>query len=259
MSLLIISPNILLLNLDIPICIYGIGTIQHRLRRRIIPCSDVKMLVLDEADELLRGTSQSKGVKEIKSKLPANVQLILFSATFPKRNETNITNFFGRDISTTEILVRPQELALKNVQHFYLDCRQVAKNAVVTDIYEVANNVGQSIVFTNTKMVTAELAQELTQGGFTVSKLSSDLTPAERDATMQEFRDRKSNVLIATNVIHRGIDVPAVKMVINYDIPYLRIKDLHGVPVSIADAAVFFSFSFSLYLTSSFNSISLVH
>lgn len=106
------------------------------------------------------------------------------------------------------------------IKQLWIDTRNYpgGKLEFLSDIYSLLT-IGQSIVFVGTKKNADMVHQTLSDGGYTCSVLHSGLQPDERDATMQEFRNGESNVLITTNVLARGVDVDNVCMVINYDIP----------------------------------------
>jgi ATP-dependent RNA helicase DDX19/DBP5 len=212
------------------------GSVYNRIRLQKISANTVKMLVIDEADECLRqqrnGGGLASTINSIKAALPSSIQVLLFSATFYLDQEPQIQRFLGRDNKTITIEKETQDLMLENVQHFYLDAAdEKAKMTALSDLYDVATSADggqarQSIIFVKSFEIGTELANKMTQDGYTVFLFSGRLSPQERDQAMKDFKDRKKNVLIATNVLGRGVDVPAVQMVVNWNFPLLH--NQHG-------------------------------
>jgi ATP-dependent RNA helicase DDX19/DBP5 len=110
-----------------------------------------------------------------------------------------------------------------NIKQLWVDCRQYdgGKIQFLSDIYSLLT-VGQSIVFVQTRREADAVAKALAEGGYTCSVLHGEVEAQDRDRVMQDFRDMKSNVLITTNVLARGVDVDTVGLVVNYDVPVDR-------------------------------------
>jgi ATP-dependent RNA helicase DDX19/DBP5 len=191
-------------------------------KRQLLDGKHIQVLVIDEADYMLQNPSMANDVKRIKQKLNPNVQVLLFSATFPRSGVPTIRAFLGESNQTIKILVEEKENHLVNVHHFYVDCSSNPglKHTVLTDIYDVAENVGQSIIFIKTKAEGQALQKKLAEEGYQISFFSSKLSPEERDREMKRFQERETNVLLATDVLGRGVDVPAVTLVTNMELPY---------------------------------------
>lgn len=198
------------------------GSIRYRQKKKHLIGSSVKVLVIDEADHVLKKGNLSVQTKGIKKSLNRDVQVLLFSATFPKSINKSIVDFLGRSNQNIQINVQQSDMKIQNVNHFYINCSKRTKMENLQDIYDVASGVPgcQSIIFCNRKAHARAIYQKLTEDDFAVTHLTGDCSNEERDATMKEFRDRKSNVLITSDVLAHGIDVPAVKMVVNFDLPY---------------------------------------
>jgi ATP-dependent RNA helicase DDX19/DBP5 len=194
------------------------GKVVDWLKRRYIDVSTVKVLVLDEADAMVE-THRANSIL-IRKHLPAshNVQCLLFSATFP----TSTLEFARKILIQNEqecerILIDSEDLVLNVIKQVWIDTRSVpySKLEFLADIYSILT-IAQSIVFVNTKSDADRVYATLSHGGYTCSVIHSGIE--DRDEVMQDFRNGKSNVLISTNVLARGVDVDAVCLVINYDV-----------------------------------------
>jgi len=183
------------------------------------------MFVLDEADEML-----SRGFKdqiyEVFSSMPANVQVVLSSATMPS-DVLEVTKCFMRD--PIRILVKKDELTLEGIIQFYIKIEQEAyKFDTLCDLYDSVN-ITQAVIFCNTRRKVEELARLMIERKFTVSSMHGDMDQTGRDMIMREFRSGSSRVLISTDLLARGIDVQQVSVVINYDVPGNRENYIHRI------------------------------
>lgn len=189
-------------------------------------CDHLAAIVLDEADEMLdRGFRDI--VYDIFQHIPSNVQVVLFSATFPKECLDLSKKFMQNPM---EILVKNEELTLDGIQQFYVNCEEEAyKFGVLADLYELIS-VPQVVIFCKSRNSVDLLADKMTQDGHTVSCIHGAMTQEERTLRMREFRTGCSRVLISTDLIARGIDVPAVALVINYHLPFNNYENyLHRI------------------------------
>ncbi|KII65725.1 Eukaryotic initiation factor 4A-III [Thelohanellus kitauei] len=199
------------------------GRVFDMIERRALQTREIKMLILDEADEML-----NKGFKEqiydIYRYLPPEAQIVLISATLPHEVLELTHKFMNNPI---KILVKRDELMLEGIQQYFVAVeREEWKFSTLCDIYEMLV-VTQSVIFCNTKQKVEWLADKMTEANFTVAVMHGDMPQKERDAIMTEFRAGASRVLISTDVWSRGLDVPTVSLVINYDIPVSRETYLH--------------------------------
>jgi len=184
----------------------------------------VKVFVLDEADVMLDQENQmGRDVASVRKWLPAECQVLFFSATYP----THVRDFAKTIVpNAAKITVQNKDLAIDTILSFYQICRDEAeKYEALKEIYAHLN-VGQSIIFMNSRKNAYEVSLKLRNDGYAVSLICGTqasgpekIDPANRDKVMQEFRDGVTKVLIATDVLSRGIDVPAVTLVVNYEIP----------------------------------------
>ena len=148
--------------------------------------------------------------------MPKTCQLVLFSATFPDH-----VHEFALRIApgANEIRLKQEELSVEAIKQFYMDCKnEDHKYEVLVELYNLLT-IGQSIIFCAKRETADRIAQKMTAEGHKVDSLHGKLDTAERDRTIDAFRDGKSKVLISTNVIARGIDIQQVTLVINYDMP----------------------------------------
>jgi len=196
------------------------GRVFDMIRRRHINANKFKLVVLDEADEML-----SSGFKEqvynVFKYLNKNVQIALFSATLPN-NIFQITNKFMRD--PVKICVKAESLTLEGIKQYYIavnDDRE--KYLTLKDIYQHIS-LSQCIIYANSVKRVNDLYEAMKEDGFPVCCLHSNMEKSERENVFKEFRKGNSRVLISSNVTSRGIDIQQVGVVINFDIP----RDIHN-------------------------------
>lgn len=231
--------------LDAHIVVGTPGKIVDWMKRKIIRTNDIKVFVLDEADHMFEEGGHRANSLLIKKQLPITCQHLLFSATFPADVLQFATKIMNPNSATTnnntsslqiqaalpiidKILIddegKPEALVLDVIKQLWVDTRTYHngnKLEFLADIYSLLT-IGQSIVFVSTKDEADMVYETLSLSGYTCSVLHSRVEPADRDRTMEEFRNGQSNVLITTNVLARGVDVDNVCLVINYDPPVDR-------------------------------------
>ncbi|MCX7842082.1 MAG: DEAD/DEAH box helicase [Clostridia bacterium] len=190
------------------------GRILDHMRRRTLKLSSLKMLVLDEADEMLN-MGFREDIDTILEKIPEERQTILFSATMP-REILELTSKYQK--APIHIKVVHKELTVPNIEQFYLEVRETSKTEILARLLDT-NNITLSLVFCNTKKRVDELASSLQSRGYLAEALHGDMRQEQRDKVMSQFRKGSFEVLIATDVAARGIDVDDVEAVFNYDLP----------------------------------------
>ncbi|KAG4303608.1 hypothetical protein PCANB_000067 [Pneumocystis canis] len=192
------------------------GTVLDLITRKSIDTKDIKVFVLDEADNMLDQQNLGAQCMRIKSRLPKMTQIILFSATFPD----DVVEFSSRFApNANEIRLKTEELSLDGIKQLYMDCKdEEHKYDVLVELYSLLT-IGQSIIFVRQRDQADRIAKKMTESGHAVTSLHGALDTSQRDVIMDDFRSGKSKVLITTNVIARGIDISQVNMVVNYDIP----------------------------------------
>ena len=215
-----IEQDISSLKNDPPHIIVGCpGRIHDMIRRNQVKGSEIKMIVLDEADEML-----SSGFKEqvynIFNFLNSSVQVCLFSATLPEELHALSSNFLRNPV---KILVKSEQLTLEGiVQHLIALEDDSHKYTTLKDIFNMIS-VTQTIIYCNSIKRVTDLTEAMTQDNFPVCCIHSGMEKSERDAAFRDFKCGKHRVLISSNVTARGIDVQNVGVVINFDVP----KDVH--------------------------------
>ena len=191
------------------------GRINDLIQKGVLSTDKIISFVLDEADEMLsRGFSDQ--IYDIFVTLPKTAQVGLFSATLPPEALEITKKFMSNPI---QILVKTEEITLDGIKQFYINTeREDWKLDTLCDLYEQLN-LYQTVIFCNTKRKVMWLADHLSQRDFSVSIIHGDLTTQEREVVMREFRTGSTRILICTDLLARGIDVPSVSMVLNYDLP----------------------------------------
>lgn len=201
------------------------GRVHDMIQRRVLRTDSMKMFVLDEADEMLsRGFTEQ--IYDIFQLLPQSTQVVLLSATMPQ-DVLEVTTKFMRD--PVRILVKKDELTLEGIKQFYIAVeKEDWKLDTLSDLYETVT-ITQAVIFCNTRRKVDWLTDKLTARDFTVSAMHGDMDQTQRDVIMKEFRSGSSRVLIATDLLARGIDVQQVSLVINYDLPANRENYIHRI------------------------------
>nr|POE49473.1 atp-dependent rna helicase eif4a [Quercus suber] len=201
------------------------GRVHDMIQRRVLKTDSMKMFVLDEADEMLsRGFTEQ--IYDIFQLLPQSTQVVLLSATMPQ-DVLEVTTKFMRD--PVRILVKKDELTLEGIKQFYIAVeKEDWKLDTLSDLYETVT-ITQAVIFCNTRRKVDWLTDKLTARDFTVSAMHGDMDMGQRDMIMKEFRSGSSRVLIATDLLARGIDVQQVSLVINYDLPANRENYIHRI------------------------------
>lgn len=194
------------------------GTMMDLIRRKVIDVSEVKVFVLDEADNMLNEDGLGDKTLRIKNFLPrgGGTQIILFSATFPDHVRKYANNFAP---NANKIELKRNELSVDSIRQFYMDCKtEEQKYDILVLLYHILT-IGQSIIFCEHRHTADRISQRMTAEGHKVASLHGAKEGTERDAIIDGFRAGKEKVLITTNVIARGIDILQVNMVVNYDLP----------------------------------------
>nr|POE49250.1 atp-dependent rna helicase dbp5 [Quercus suber] len=192
------------------------GTVIDLLRRRQLDPKEVKVLTLDEADNMLDIQGMGDQCKKIRALLRSLSQIVLFSATFPSE-VLHFASIFSPNSNTLTLEV--ESLTVKGIKQMYLDCNsdEDKYNALVK--FYGLMTIASSIIFVRRRDTATEIERRMTAEGHKVASLTGALDGADRDAVFNRFRDGEAKVLITTNVLARGIDVKTVTMVVNYDIP----------------------------------------
>ena len=179
-----------------------------------VDLSKVSFFILDEADRML-DMGFSEDINTIASKLPKTCQTIMFSATMPEKIEELAKTLLKDPVEIKLAVSKPAE---KIKQEAYV-CYETQKMTIIKDIFK-AGDMKRVIVFSGSKMKVKQLAAALQQIGINCGAMHSDLEQAERDDVMFKFKSGQFDVLVATDIVARGIDIDDIEMVINYDVPH---------------------------------------
>lgn len=190
------------------------GRVMDHMRRKTVKMDHVHTVVLDEADEMLN-MGFLEDMETILSQLPEERQTLMFSATMPQAI-ADIAKKFQKDPVTVHVIKK--ELTVPKVTQYYYEVKPKNKVEVMCRLLDMYSPK-LSIVFCNTKRQVDELVQALQGRGYFAEGLHGDLKQVQRDRVMESFRNGRTDILIATDVAARGIDVGNVEAVFNYDIP----------------------------------------
>ena len=190
------------------------GRLRDHIRRHTVDLSQIHTLVLDEADEMLN-MGFLEDIEAIINETPATRQTLLFSATMPPEIK-RIGMQFMKDPKTVRI--QAQELTTDLVDQYYVRARDYEKFDIMTRLIDV-QDPDLTIVFGRTKRRVDELSKGLTARGYNAAGIHGDLTQDRRTKIMKRFKEGKLDILVATDVAARGLDISGVTHVYNYDIP----------------------------------------
>jgi len=201
------------------------GRVYDLIRRNALRMTQLKVMVLDEADEMLnRGFKEQ--IYDIYRFLPVSCQVVLMSATLPA-SVLEMTHKFMAD--PIKILVKRDELTLEGIRQFFISVeKEEWKFDTLCDLYDNLT-ITQAVIFCNTRQKVDWLAEKMKENQFTVSAIHGDMDQDTRDKVMDDFRSGTSRVLIATDLWGRGIDVQQVSLVICYDLPTNRELYIHRI------------------------------
>ena len=190
------------------------GRLIDLMERRVLNLSTVKVVVLDEADRML-DMGFTEDVEFILSKTPKDRQTSLFSATI----EQSVMRVCNRYMKNPEkILVSKDEIALTQMKQYYTIVNQSGKFDTLCDIIRT-EGVNKAIVFCRTRREASRLSDQLYRKGYRVQALHAGYTQSQRDRAINDFRSDRINLLIATDVAARGLDIEDITHIINYDVP----------------------------------------
>ena len=200
------------------------GRVIDHLERGSLDLSELRMLVLDEADEMLR-MGFIDDVEAVLKKTPETRQVALFSATMPAQIK-RIAQTYLKD--PVEIAIKAQTTTAENIRQRFWMVSGVNKLDALTRIME-AEPFDAMIIFARTKLGTDELAEKLAARGFSAAAINGDVEQKTRERTIQRLKDGQIDVLVATDVAARGLDVERISHVLNYDIPYDTESYVHRI------------------------------
>lgn len=190
------------------------GRVLDHIHRRTLRLDGVRMVTLDEADEML-DMGFRDDIEKILSRTPKERQTMLFSATMPQA----ILELADRYLQNPEFIqIERKTLTIEAITQYYIETGETAKTGILIALLR-RFQPGISLIFCNTKRRVDFLTEALTKQGYKVAGLHGDMTQKARDAVMQQFRRGELAMLVATDVAARGLDVQNVEAVFNYDVP----------------------------------------
>ena len=210
-----ISKQIRSLKSDVQIVVGTPGRVMDHMRRHTLKLNNIRTVVLDEADEMLN-MGFREDIELILKDMPEQRQTALFSATMPKAI-MDITKKYQKPDAELIQMVK-KELTIPLVKQYYYEVPSKSKDEVVCRLLDYYNPK-RSLIFCNTKRMVDELTENLKGRGYFAEGLHGDLSQNQRDTVMNLFRNGRADILIATDVAARGIDVDDVEVVFNYDVP----------------------------------------
>ncbi|GHA70386.1 DEAD/DEAH box helicase [Cognatilysobacter bugurensis] len=200
------------------------GRVIDHINRGSLDLSELRCLVLDEADEMLR-MGFIDDVEAVLKKTPETRQVALFSATMPPPIKRIAQTYLKEPV---EVAIKSSTTTAANIRQRYWSVSGINKLDAITRILE-AEPFDAMIVFARTKLGTEELAEKLAARGIAAAAINGDIQQAQREKTIQNLKDGKIDVLVATDVAARGLDVDRISHVLNYDIPYDTESYVHRI------------------------------
>ena len=200
------------------------GRMLDHLKRKSLNLSQVKSLVLDEADEMLR-MGFIDDVEAILSKTPDESQRALFSATMPAAIKRVADKYLG---DAQQVRIKNKTQTVERIKQQYITVKAHQKMDALTRVLEVEKFDGM-IIFVRTKSSTVDISDRLQARGFSSAALNGDLSQAIRERTISKLKRGQVDVVVATDVAARGLDVERISHVINFDIPYDNESYVHRI------------------------------
>lgn len=190
------------------------GRMLAHLQMGYVDLSEVEFFILDEADRML-DMGFYDDIMQIVKHLPAERRTMMFSATMPPKIQKLAKTVLDNPVEIKIAVSRPTE---KIAQSAYI-CPERAKTALLCHIFETVSSK-RVIVFASSKLKVKELARELRRRHYAVAEMHSDLEQKARDVVMRDFRNSHTDILVATDILSRGIDIDDISMVVNFDVPH---------------------------------------
>lgn len=200
------------------------GRVMDHIRRGTLNLTNIKALVLDEADEMLR-MGFIDDVEWILQQMPAEHQTALFSATMPAPIRRITQNYLHDPV---EITIKVKTTTAETIRQRYWQLRGFEKLDVLLRVMDV-EDFDAMIIFVRTRNATVEVAEALQANGFAAEALNGDIVQAQRERVINLLKNGRIDILVATDVAARGLDVERISHVINYDVPYDTESYVHRI------------------------------
>lgn len=215
------------------------GRVMDHMRRKTLRFDNLSIAILDEADEMF-DMGFRDDMRTILDETPDNRQTCFFSATMEK----DIMDFSAKFQRDPEIIrIKHKQLTVENIEQYYLEMKASMKPEILSRLVDIYDPT-LAIVFCNTKRRVDALVSEMASRGYAVDGLHGDLKQNQRDSVMKRFRNSSIDMLVATDVAARGIDVGDVDMVVNYDLPQDEEYYVHRIGRTARAGRKGLSFSF---------------
>lgn len=209
-----IETQIKMLKKGVQIVIGTPGRVMDHMRRKTLKLKDVNMVVLDEADEML-DMGFEEDIETILKEVPCKRQTLLFSATM-NQEILQVTKKYLKH--PMHVKIKAEELTVNNIEQISISIKSNMKDEAVMRLID-AYSPSKAIVFCNTKKKVDDLIEKLKIKGYKAESLHGDIKQSQRDRIMRRLKNNEFQILVATDVAARGIDVEDLELVINYDIP----------------------------------------
>jgi len=211
-----ISQQIKHLRSGVQIIVGTPGRVMDHMRRETIDISNLKMVILDEGDEMLRMGFQ-EDVEWILSHTPETRQTALFSATMPRQIRRLAEKYLNEPVN---VEIERKTLTVPNIKQFYINVTENQKTDALTRLLEMETATGEAVlIFHRTKIGADSLTNKLQARGYAAEAMHGDLSQNQREAIIKRLRDGRVEIVVATDVAARGLDVERISSVINYDMP----------------------------------------
>lgn len=200
-----------------------LGTVLNNLDgRKALDLSELRVFVLDEADDFYMDEKKEEEINRfhlhLQQAIKRSVQYVFFSATF----DAGISEKISAIVSdANQISLKQEQLKLDNIQQFYMRCDKGKKTEFIKQVYDSITGKTQTIIFVNSRDFAVKVFDFLKREQYSVSLImGGDMSKEERDKQIEKFRAGNSTVVITTDLLARGFDMPTIQLVINYDVPH---------------------------------------
>jgi len=200
------------------------GRVIDHMKRGTLSLANVRFAVLDEADQML-DIGFARDIDYILRVTPKQRQTALFSATMPESIGRLVYRYMRK---AERVAIEPEQRTAENVEQYYCEVSERDKFYALRHLYET-RDLGRSLIFRRTKIGVDRLTEQLQRVGMGVEAIHGDLRQSQRDRVMADFRSGKLEFLVATNVAARGLDIPDIEHVINYDVPQNAEEYIHRI------------------------------
>jgi superfamily II DNA/RNA helicase len=202
------------------------GRVYDLIRRGALKLDNIRVLIMDEADQMLEDRFREQVLCILEFKFPAATRIAFFSATMPPEVTEVAERFLD---NPCRILIPPEAVTLEGIKQYYMMVEQ--ENYKFDVLLDILRNmsIAQLIIFVNKRQKAEGLSEAMRDNNFTIECIHGEMDVAERKKRMHDFRTGKARILIATDLLARGIDVQQVSTVINYELPLQRENYIHRI------------------------------